>query len=296
VVGILLAVGVVLAFRFGLTFPWAATMNALGDADPMLLAGAGLVNIASLMGKGTVWHLLLRRLGASRHGTAQSATFVGAAVNAIAVSVSGEAARAQMVHDRDAVPYSVAAASLVATRVVEALGLLVFLAIALALVEPWHGARLMALGFGGTAAALVICLHLVPRARWHRLVSGLAPATGAGWAIPVTLAALTWLAQWLAYHWSIQAAHAAITPAASLAALVLANIAGILRLTPGNVGVMQGSILLGMHAFKVPAAAGLAGGLALQAVQVIPILVIAAGIVGTDGLRRFVKQRAGADS
>jgi uncharacterized membrane protein YbhN (UPF0104 family) len=122
----------------------------------------------------------------------------------------------------------------------------------------------------------------------------LAPGAGAWWAVPVALAGCNWLAQWLTYHWSIQATHAAVTPAVSLTALVAANVAGIPRLTPGNIGVTQGSILLGMRAFGISPAQGLAAGLALQAVQVLPILAIAVAIVGTRGLRQLATRRARA--
>ncbi|MFL5401304.1 MAG: lysylphosphatidylglycerol synthase transmembrane domain-containing protein [Gemmatimonadales bacterium] len=292
IVAVLLVLGAVLLARFGLAFPWAATVDALGDADPLLLAGAGVLNIVSLGAKGGVWYLLLRRMAPLKHATAQSATFVGAAVNSISVAVSGEAARAQMVHDRDAIPYSVAISSLVATRIVEAVGLIVFLVLALAVVQPWPGARLHALILAGVAAIVGLGYHLVPAKRWHPVIAGLAPATGGWWAAPVALAAVNWVAQWLTYHWSIVGTHAAGTPAVSLAALVAANVAGIPRLTPGNIGVMQGSIMLGMRAFGVSPAQGLAAGLALQAVQVLPILAIAVGIVGARGLRQLASRRA----
>jgi uncharacterized membrane protein YbhN (UPF0104 family) len=71
----------------------------------------------------------------------------------------------------------------------------------------------------------------------------------------------------------------------------MANVAGILRLTPGNIGVMQGSIILGMGVFEIPAANALAAGLALQAVQVIPILAIGIAIAGVRGFRRLATRR-----
>ena len=117
-------------------------------------------------------------------------------------------------------------------------------------------------------------------------------ATGPwGLAAPVALATLNWLLQWLTYHWSFVATGAAVTPGVSLAALVMANIAGILRLTPGNIGVLQGSLVLGMRAFQMPAANALAAGLALQAVQVIPVLVIGIALVGAQGFRQLLAHR-----
>jgi hypothetical protein len=57
---------------------------------------------------------------------------------------------------------------------------------------------------------------------------------------------------------------------------------------------MQGSLVLGMRAFQMPAGNALAAGLALQAVQVIPVLVIGVAIVGRQGFRQLVASREGA--
>jgi uncharacterized membrane protein YbhN (UPF0104 family) len=279
------------AARFGMTFPWARTMDALSDADWMLLAGAGLVNILSLMAKASAWHLLLRRLTPIRAMTAQVATLIGAAVNSISISVSGEAARAQAAGSRDGVPFGLAAASLVASRVVETLGLVVFLAAVLIVLPLWPGARATGLILVGVAVAVTAGYYLLPRRRWHPALVRLAATGPWGLAAPVALATLNWLFQWLTYHWSFVATGAAVTPGVSLAALVMANIAGILRLTPGNFGVLQGSLVLGMRAFQMPAANALAAGLALQAVQVIPVLVIGIALVGAQGFRQLLAHR-----
>jgi uncharacterized membrane protein YbhN (UPF0104 family) len=279
------------AIHFGMTFPWTQTVDALSQSDWALLAGAGLINVLSLMAKGSAWHLLLRRLTPIRAMTAQVATLLGAAVNSISISVSGEAARAQSAGARDGVPFGLAAASLGASRVVEGIGLVVFLAAVLVLLPMWPGARSIGFAFAGVAALVTVGYHMLPRRRWHPALARMAATGPGGLAAPVALATLSWMIQWLTYHWSFVATGAAVTPAVSLAALVMANIAGILRLTPGNIGVMQGSLVLGMRAFEMPPANALAAGLALQAVQVIPVLLIGMGIVGAQGFRRLVEQR-----
>jgi uncharacterized membrane protein YbhN (UPF0104 family) len=279
------------AIHFGFTFPWAQTVDALSEADWILLAGAGLINILSLMAKGSAWHLLLRRLTPIRAMTALVATLLGAAVNSISISVSGEAARAQSAGARDGVPFGLAAASLVASRVVEAMGLVVFLAVVLMMLPMWPGARSIGFVFAGVAIAVTLGYYLLPRGRWHPALARMASTGPGGLAAPVALATLSWMIQWLTYHWSFVATGAAVTPAVSLAALVMANIAGLLKLTPGNIGVMQGSLVLGMRAFEMPPANALAAGLALQAVQVIPVLLIGVGIVGTQGVRKLVEPR-----
>jgi predicted membrane channel-forming protein YqfA (hemolysin III family) len=197
VVLILIVVAGAFAVRFGLTFPWSRSMSALRAADWVVLAGAGLINIASLMAKAGAWHVLLRRLAPVRASTAQVATFIGAAVSSISVSVSGEAARAQTTGMRDGIPLGLTAASLVACRVVEALGLIVFLALALILLPPWAGARAFGLSLAAVAVVAIVCYHFVPRHRWHPTILSLAGFESGGLAGPVMLAALSWVAQWI---------------------------------------------------------------------------------------------------
>ncbi|MEO6058327.1 MAG: hypothetical protein ABIQ49_16000, partial [Gemmatimonadales bacterium] len=74
-------------------------------------------------------------------------------------------------------------------------------------------------------------------------------------------------------------------------ALVLANVGGILRLTPGNVGVLQGAVVLALAPLGVEAARAVAAGLALQAVHVLPVLVIGIALVGRHGLRELGRRR-----
>jgi putative heme transporter len=303
IIGVLILIAGALALRFGLNFPWAHTFDILADSDWLLLTAAALLNIISLSAKSMSWYLLLRRLVPLRAGTAQAATFVGAAVNSISVSVSGEAARAQFAATKDKVPFGASVASLLVSRVVEALGLILFLSLAFILLPPWAGARVIGLALATVTAAIVLGYRLVPwgrlhvRAlgRWHETFIRMAASKdrgGLGGAL--AFATGNWVAQWLTYHWSIAATHTTVTPAVSLMALVLANLVGILRLTPGNIGVMQGSLVIGMRAFEIPPANALAAGLVLQAVQVIPVLAIGMAIVGRQGLRRVAARRSEA--
>lgn len=297
VTALLVVVGAALVMRFGLTFPWARTLRALADADWLRLAAAAAVNIVSIAAKGTAWYLMLRRLGPSRHATAQAATFVGAAVNSLSVSVSGEATRAHLVSAKDGISFGKAVASLVTTRIVEALGLVVFLGVALIVVPPWPWARLAGLGLCVLVAGLAIGYRIAP---WDRLRAGavgrryepfihMVGSSGqSGVIAAVILTSMSWLAQWLAYHLAIEATGVPVTSVASLATLIVSNIGAIPRLTPGNIGVLQGSVILVMREFRIPPANALAAGLALQAIQVLPILAIGIAIVGARGLRGLV--------
>ncbi|HTC25135.1 MAG TPA: lysylphosphatidylglycerol synthase domain-containing protein, partial [Gemmatimonadales bacterium] len=174
VFGVLAAVSAVLAVRFALRFPWAGTLDAIADADWWLLAAASVANLASLAAKGWAWYLLLSPAARLRWRTAQAATFVGAAVNSVSVSVSGEAARIQLAANRDGVPVGAAIWSLVWSRVVEAVALVLFLAVALALIPTDGWLRTLEQASWVTLGLLVL---LTVVGAWPRLV-GLLPA---GW-------------------------------------------------------------------------------------------------------------------
>jgi uncharacterized membrane protein YbhN (UPF0104 family) len=294
---------VVLAFgvHFGLTFPWRRTLDLLAASDWRLLTAAVLINILSLTAKASAWYLLLRRAAPLTMGTAQAATFVGAAVNSVSLSISGDMVRAQLTGRRDNIPFGAAAASLVMSRVVEALGLIFMLALAVMVFHPWPGARAIGAGVSAGVAVFTAWISWSPSRfrmpasrRWHQSFADFVSLIRRATAPAVALATLSWLGQWLTYQWSIAATHVSISLAASLAALAAANLAGLLRLTPGNIGIMQGSLIVALGGFGVGAADGLAAGLALQAVQVLPILAISSAIAGRSGIRRLARRRSEA--
>ena len=294
-------VTVVLAVQFAVRFPWSGTLTAVVRADWLLLAAAAVANIVSLVAKAWAWHLVLLRRARNRWRTAQAATFVAAAVNSVSVSVSGEVARLHVATSRDGVPVNAGLWSLVWCRIIEAVGLVVFLAVVLAVIptEPWMrpieiGAwvvlgLLAAIWAFGVGPRLV---SLMPAAWQARIVAWSSPPTR--WLAPLVLSIVNWAAQWLTFHLAFVATHVSTTANVSLSALVMANLGGIFRITPGNVGVLQASLVLGMLAFNIAEDQALAAGLTLQAVQVVPILAIGVALVGAQGLRSLGAKRAQA--
>jgi uncharacterized membrane protein YbhN (UPF0104 family) len=282
------ALSAVLAVRYAAQFPWASTADALRHAHWGLLAAAGAASLLSVSAKAWAWHLLLRPAWPHRWADAQVATIAGAAVSVVSVSVSGEAVRMQALAGRSDPPLGPLVSSIVWSRVTEAIALAVFLAVSLLVLPPlpWiRAARVVAvialvvvsvLWLTGAWRALVTRLP----ARWQR-TAGVGTASGTpSLPAPVALGVANWALQWLAYHGSIVGVGIDAPPGAALGALVAANLGGLLRLTPGNVGVLQASVVMGLLPFGVHADRALAAGLALQAVQVAPVL-LAAALVAT---------------
>ncbi|HEU4699913.1 MAG TPA: lysylphosphatidylglycerol synthase transmembrane domain-containing protein [Gemmatimonadales bacterium] len=287
---------VALAIRFARGYAWEETLDALRDASWPLLGLATVINLASLGAKGWAWHLLLLPYAPHRWRSAQVATFGGAAVNCVGVSVGGEAVRAHVLATRDRVPLGAVVGTIVVSRVVEGLALVVFLAVVAGFLPPAPWVRPVQLGLWALTAAL---LALTTLGAWSRLLArmpawlrqALAPlaAEGAGRRLlaPLALDVVNWICEWLTFHYCLLATGIAVSPIVALTALVAANVGGILRLTPGNVGVIQGALLLALAPFDVDPQRGLAAGLALQAVQTIPVILFGVLVAGRPTLRAF---------
>jgi uncharacterized membrane protein YbhN (UPF0104 family) len=286
----------VIAFgaRFASRFPWQDTWDTILEAHWGMLGLAGAANLLSVVAKGAAWQLLLLGMAPVRFRSAQAATFAGAAVNTVSVAVSGEAARMHLVATYDGVPPAAAARSILASRIVEAAGLGILL-MALALGRSlWGGWYL-----GGAGAVLASGAILI---LWRSPLVGSptrAPTDPPGFrlsglGLPILVAGIAWLLQWAAYHWAIAATGVPLNPEHSVTAVVLSNIGGLLRLTPGNVGVLQGAVVLALRPLQVPSSQALAAGLALQAVQVFPILAVGLILLGRHGLRELLRGGATA--
>jgi uncharacterized membrane protein YbhN (UPF0104 family) len=301
VIAILAIIAAGFAIHFGASFPWADTLTTLETANWWLLSAAALAHVTSLAVKGAEWHVFLRRLAPVRFATVQFATFVGAALACITVSVSGDVARAGIAAGRDRISLGAAAGSLILARFVEIMSLLVFLAVALIVAPPFPAANLIGLALGLASGAVFLGYRRLPwnrirsasPGRWRgRLVEMVASSDRVGMMAAVLLACLNWVLQWAAFHWTIAATHTSVHLSVSLSALVAANVAGLLRLTPGNFGVLQGSMILAMEQFGISVASALTAGLALQAVQVLPALAIGISLTGIRGLGQLLRRGA----
>ena len=219
---------------------------------------------------------------------------MGTAVSSISVSVTGEAARVSTLARIAAVPVGAGVLSVAWARVVEAISLALLLVLApiwLRLPPAIRGLQM------GAAVALVAVLALSRFQGWARLIARLPRAVrssaillarmslGTRLAAPILLALASWLSQWATYALVLSAAGLTLHPAASLTALLAVNLSGIGRLTPANLGLTQAAMVGALLPFGAAPERAIAAGVALQIIQVLPVLGLAAALVGIGGLR-----------
>jgi uncharacterized membrane protein YbhN (UPF0104 family) len=288
------ALGVSLLAWFAVHFPWGAAGRSIGRASLPLVVLVTMANLLSLAAKGAAWRVLLHRH--ARPGTsgpgmrdAVAATMVGAAVGSLGPSVAGEAARLRFMVGRGGVTLGAGLSAVVASRVLEAVSLIAVVALAGFLLppSPWtHMVRLAA------PLLLFLCLSLSrpPLVQWlavrlparlagspRRALLRWAAELGApGVPAAIWLSTLNWFMQWLAYAGAAMAVGLPRAPVLGLAALLIANVGGALRVTPGNVGVLQASFALAASIAGVSPIGAVAASLLLQAAQILPVL--AAGL------------------
>jgi uncharacterized membrane protein YbhN (UPF0104 family) len=282
--------GVAVALKALVGFPWENTMTTLLDANYGILGAALVINLGSLVAKGWAWHLLLRPVAPNRWRTAQEANLLGAAVNNVSIAVGGEAARIHYIGRRDGVPVAAAISSVVWTRVTETFALAIFLVMAPSLLTLPHWLRGLQVGAG---LGLVIVLLITWHRGWSWILNQL-PASvqrrtavlaemGSGGRLfwPTVLGLVNWATQWATYHLVLVATHVSVSPAASFTALVAANLGGIIRITPAGVGVTQVAMVAALSLeFGVTPEQAVAAGLALQALQVLPVIFLGAALTG----------------
>jgi len=117
----------------------------------------------------------------------------------------------------------------------------------------------------------------------------------------VLLQCLGWLMQLLAVYAAMQAFGIdAPLPAAGLV-LVLMNVATIVPLWPGNVGLVQAAVALPLRNYGVPYATGFAYGLALQAIEMacgvgLGLIALAREGISFAMLRRMQEEEQSAEN
>ena len=286
---------VVLLVLFARHVDWRAAAAAARNADAGLLVLAIVLNQISLVVKGVRWWVFLRAVGVRSLRLVLRATYAGASLNNLVVAQGGEGARVLIVSRTSGVAASRVTSALALERALDAVSYLTLLvggAFTLDLPEMLARWRIEAALALACALVALLLLGATSRARgestagvdtmWARMAGGLArfassvseTASPPRLAIGMALSLAAWALQVATYHTVALAAHLPISLAGSIAAMLAIGISFIIRGTPGNVGIFQVIYAMTAASFGVAKPAAVATALLIQAVQIIPTVLL----------------------
>jgi uncharacterized protein (TIRG00374 family) len=104
-------------------------------------------------------------------------------------------------------------------------------------------------------------------------------------AIALLISLTAWALQVATYHLAVASVHLPLPLAGSVAAMLAVGISFLVRATPGNVGVFQAVYALTVRSFGIGESDAVAAALLIQAVQVLPVLVL-----GSAAIPRFASR------
>jgi len=278
---------------------WPRTWSAVASADPSLVIVATTANLASLLVKAVRWSIFLRATGVRSVSLAIRATFSGAAFNSLLVANGGDAVRVAAV----ARAANVSSATVLATAAIDRLCdlatyVMMFVAAAIGLPLPEELARwrypgaivaTLLIGFGAaliwwndrraknanTRLAREPTILSAGRAYWRRLTATSAMIVTPGRiAFGLALSLAAWAGQWATFHYAAHAASLSTTAGVSLLALIVVNASFLVRLTPGNIGVVQLLYAVAATASGLDRDHAVAVAFLISTIQYIPVIVV----------------------
>ncbi len=297
---ILTAAIVVFLIIFARTIDWHAAGTSIKSASLPLLAAAVGVNLLTIVIKAIRWWLFLRPAGSASLPLALRATVAGAGLNNVLVANGGDAARVVFISRSTGIPSSTVLATVALERLFDPVGFMILLVFGVLFfelppsLEKWHLPAEMALGL--VAILLVWFVYAsrhakpahVPERRARPrgiagrirtyLVSFAASTqkltTGPRFVGALVLSMLSWAGQFATFQFAANAAHVAIPPAGSLAALLAINLGLLIRATPGNVGFFQFVFALAVEPFGIARNDAIAVSLLIQTLQILPVTLL----------------------
>lgn len=288
------------------------TVDALGATSyPMLLPALALLVIAFLI-RAVRWRSLFAPDRRPPLPDVVAAQFVGYLANAILPVRAGEAAAIVALNKRARTPIAEGTATMLVQRAEDVLSLVFLLVvmlpwlpelswlraavlISLVLLAALVVITLLVVRFGeGVVRLLVKPLSWIPfipknaveRAPTH-FVRGLAGLLTPRIAlVSFGLTTLSWIVLGLGFWVVMLASDIELSPLAGVLVVIGVGLAMILPSSPAALGVFEGATVVVLSAYAVPDSIALSYALVVHAMTVLPLFVVAAGILLTRRLRR----------
>lgn len=247
---------------------WRAVAHSIASASVPLVIATAVITFLSTVIKGIRWWLFLRHVTGLGIGHVVRLTILGTGVNSVLFANAGDMVRVGLVAREARVPVGTVVRALALDKVVEVLAFVTMLvALGTRLPVVFHrNVEIAAIGLVIVALAVLFATRAELRRR----------ETAAGYALSL----ISWATQVAAYATGAMAVGVAVPIAAIAIAVASVNLGGLVRSTPGNVGVFQLMFALALAPFGVANGQAVAAAVLIQAVQILSAS-IAGGIAAT---------------
>jgi uncharacterized protein (TIRG00374 family) len=281
------------------------TLDALRDTDYRWLVPSLALLVLAFFIRGVRWHSLFSPSARPPLGPVVSAQFVGYVANALLPMRAGEAAAIVALNKSARTPIAEGTATMFVQRAEDVLSL----AFLLFVTVPWlpHVSWLRAAGLLAVVLLLVLAalaalvlisgervirilarplrrLPFVPSEALERaptqFVRGLVGLVNVRVAvISFAWTTLSWIVLGLGFWLVMKASGLSLSPLAGVLVVIGIGLAMILPSAPAALGVFEGATVVVLGAYDVPDSQALSYAFVLHAMNVVPLFVVAAGVL-----------------
>ncbi|MBI2833664.1 MAG: flippase-like domain-containing protein [Acidobacteria bacterium] len=253
------------------------------------IAGAALVNLASVVVDAVRWSAILSSIRRVSIVSAVEALLLGSLGNALLPLKLGEGARAWVLAEREGLPFGAVLSTVLLDRAVDASGLAILVVIT-SLIAPLPLAARRFRTFALAALASVVLLVILAK-RWRaervrarlrshvtaaRVLDGLAMLGHQHRLAGVlTVAGLAWCLRAAVVWCAMRAFHLGLPLVAAATVLITVNLGIAAIAVPANIGVFEVSVAAGLALWRVSGEIALGVGIVLHAAELVPTIALA---------------------
>jgi glycosyltransferase 2 family protein len=274
-----------LLYLFVREIEWDKLGHALRTAAIMPLLLSTVLYFACLFGKALSWKIMLEPNYTVSMPRIFRYTIAAFAASALTPARAGEALRVWALKKRDGVAIADSTAVAIAEKLLDAITLLIVCAPVSWLLPglpEWVGYAMLVCGslvFGVLIALVLAVRHVELRERssWFaRLIAGMHVVRDPKrMALAIVTLVLTWTADLIAVTLVLHAVGIEIPISGAMFILFTFNLAVAVPSTPGQIGTLQVGALAATSILGIPEEPALAFALLYQAMQLVPLLMVA---------------------
>jgi Predicted integral membrane protein len=267
---------VVLAVR---RIDWSVVVHSISHASLPFVIAAGVITFASTLLKGVRWWLFLRGNSEIKLGRIVRLTILGTGANSVLFANAGDMIRVGMAARETRLPVATVLSALASDKVVEVLAFASMMLLALGGHLPGvvrDKVEVVVIALVAVLAGVAIAISVAKGGflRWLEHTRNL--LRGRTVFIAYALSLLSWGVQIATYMLGTRAVGLNVPLSAIVVTVVGVNVAGVVRSTPGNLGVFQLMFVLALAPFGVATAQAVAAAVLVQSAQILSAVITAA--------------------